>query len=178
MLGSDGVVFQSPVYVNAITAVMKNFIERVGYESHRPRFHDKFAMVMSVCGGFGAKEVNQYMDDIFSSFGFNIVSSLELRIATKSETEKSYNHTLITDAFDTLISKIEKGQRDPPTRRQLIMFHIFKSLSELQSDYYEADYEYYKDMPDFPYDGKIPFYRRILAKWMAGRSVKEMMKNR
>jgi multimeric flavodoxin WrbA len=178
MLGADGVVFQSPVYVNTITAVMKNFIERLGYESHRPRFHDKFAMVMSVCGGFGAKEANQYMDDIFSSFGFNIASSLELKIATKSETEKSHNHMLITEAFDKLISKIEKGQRDSPTLRQLIMFHIFKSLSELQSDYYEADYEYYKDKPDYPYDGKIPFYRKILAKRLAGQSVKEMMKNR
>lgn len=118
------------------------------------------------------------MDDIFSSFGFNIASSLELRIATKSETEKAYNHKLLTEAFDKLISKIEKGQRDSPTLRQLIMFHIFKSLSELQSDYYEADYEYYKDKPDYPYDGRIPFYRKILAKRLASQSVKEMMKNR
>jgi multimeric flavodoxin WrbA len=178
MLSADGVLFESPVYVNTITSIMKNFIERVGYISHRPIFHDKFAMLMAVCGGFGADEANRYMDDIFSSFGFNIVSSVELRIGTKSEREKTYNRGLTTATFDTLISRIEKGERNSPSLRQLIMFEIFKLLAEKFPDTYQADYEYYKDKPEFPYDGKISFFKKVMAKRIAKSSVKEMMENR
>ena len=54
ILDADGIVFASPVYVNHATALMKNFMERLGYEAHRPRFYDKYAMVIAVCGMFGA----------------------------------------------------------------------------------------------------------------------------
>lgn len=178
MLDADGVVFQSPVYVNNMTSLMKKFMERLGYEAHRPRFFGKPAMVMAVCGGFGADEANQYMDDIFSSFGFNVAAKPELRVATKSEREDSFNHVLVTEAFDALVSKIKDGKIDPPTMRQLVMFNIFKMLSELQPDYYVADNEYYKDKPDFPFEGSIEFLKTKMAKKAASSSVKDMMKNR
>ncbi|MGY5873794.1 MAG: NAD(P)H-dependent oxidoreductase [Candidatus Thorarchaeota archaeon] len=178
MMDADGVVFQSPVYVNNITSLMKGFMERLGFESHRPRFFGKPAMVMAVCGGFGAEESNQYMDDIFSSFGFNIVASPELRVATKSDAENAYNRQLTNQAMDTFIAKIEKGEKEPPSVDQLVRFYIFKMLSESQKDYYIADYEYYKDKPEFPYDGKIGFTKTMMAKRIASSAVKEMMKNR
>ena len=42
ILDADGVVFASPVYVNFISALMKGFMERLGFFSHRPRFFDKY----------------------------------------------------------------------------------------------------------------------------------------
>ena len=47
MSEADGIVFASPVYVNFITSRMKQFIERIGYMSHRPPTwtHDKFALL-------------------------------------------------------------------------------------------------------------------------------------
>ena len=84
MLESDGVLFASPVYTMQITALMKNFFERVGYIDHRPCFYGKYAMLMAVCAGFGADNANEYMDGMCSIFGFSIASSVELKIATKS----------------------------------------------------------------------------------------------
>lgn len=81
---ADGIVFAYPVYVNFISSLMKKFMERLSFISHRPRFFDKYAMVMAICGGFGADKANEYMTDIFSTFGFNVVSSLELQMSTKS----------------------------------------------------------------------------------------------
>ena len=130
MMESDGVIFQSPVYVNTISSLMKKFIERVSFFSHRPQFFGKPAIVMAVCGGFGADEANEYMDGIFSSFGFNIVAHPELRISTKSENENAFNHQLTTQAIDKLISVIKSGTIPDPTMRQLVMFNIFKMLSE------------------------------------------------
>jgi multimeric flavodoxin WrbA len=175
---ADGVIFQSPVYVNNITSLMKGFMERLGYISHRPQFFGKPAVIMAVCGGFGADEANQFMDDIFSSFGFNIVAKPELRVATKSETENAFNDQLVGEAIDSLVAKLREGKTDPPSMRQLVMFHIFKMLSEIQPDYYVADSEYYKDTPDFPYDGNVSFVKTMFAKRAAKSSVDGMMKNR
>lgn len=178
MEDADGVVFQSPVYVNMITSIMKRFIERVGFISHRPPFHDKYAMVMAVAGGFGTEEANQYMSDIISSFGFNMVPDLELMIATKSEKENEYNRMKMTEAFDTLISRIKTGERNPPEIRQLVMYQIFKSLSTRLPDYYKADHQYYTNQPNYPYAGKIPFYKKFITKRAAASAVADMMKNR
>ena len=174
MLDADGVVFASPVHVNHITALMKHFIGRLGFMSHRPRFFDKYAMVMAVCGMFGAKEANEYMNDIFSSFGFNVVSSLELAISAKTEKEKTYNHKKTVEAFDTFITRIEKGQRNTPTLRLVIMFYIFKSISELNKEYFKADYQYYKDKTDSPYG--INFFKKMLAKRIVRKMIRGYVK--
>ncbi len=178
ILESDGVVFASPVYVNSATSLMKIFIERTGYEGHRPRFYDKFAMTIAVCGMFGAKETNQFMTDIFTQYGFNFVSSLELQVATKTEKETLYNHKLIIEAFDAFIDKIEKGERNKPSMGQLVRFNLFKLISEHQKDYFKADYEYYKDKSDIPYDGKISSAKKKLAYIQAGKMLNDFMKVR
>ena len=177
MIEADGIIFQSPVYVNIISSQMKIFMERVSYLSHRPQFYGKPAIVMAVCGGFGADQANEYMTGIFSSFGFNIAAHPELRVAKKSETESSFNHQQTTQAVDTLISTIEAGILPKPTTTQVVMFYIYKMLSELQKEYYEADYEFYKDMDEFPF-GDVSPLKKMFAKRIATSSVKDMMKNR
>jgi len=178
ILDADGIVFASPVHVNHITALMKEFIGRLSYEAHRPRFYDKYAMVMAVCGMFGAKEANEYMNGIFTTYGFSVVSSLELQIATNSEKEKIYNHQKTIKAFDTFITRIKKGQRNTPTMGQMIRFNIFKSISELNKEHFKADYQYYKDKNDFPCDGKINFFKKMLAKRITRKMIRNFMKNR
>jgi len=161
---ANGVIFASPVYVNHISSLMKSFFERIGYMSHRPRFYDKFAMVLSVCKGFGTTPANQYMEDIANSFGFSVVSSLGLKFSTESEKEEIYNFKQMFDTFKIFIDKIEKGVRNPPTISNLVMFNLFKHISETYKDKFEADYAYYKDKTEYPYDGQINVFKKMLAK--------------
>ena len=175
ILDADGIVLASPVYVNHATALTKNLLERLGYEGHRPRFYDKYAMVVAVCGMFGAKETNKYMSDILGSFGFNVVSALELQIALKTEKEKAYNHKQTVQAFDKFIAGIEKGQKKVPLG-QIVRFNIFKVISESNKEHFEADYEYYKDKADFPYETN--FFRKKWARLKALKALGEFMANR
>jgi hypothetical protein len=162
--------------VNHATALTKNFLERVGYEGHRPRFYSKYAMVIAVCGMFGATETNKYMNGILTSFGFDVVSSLELQIATKTEKEKAYNHKQTVKAFDTFVAAIEQRKRYVPPLGQMFRFYIFKKISESNQDYFQADHQYYKDKTDFPY-GTNPF-RKMQAKLKAMKTLGEFMMNR
>ena len=171
ILAADGIIFASSVNVNNITALMKKFMGRLGYESHRPRFFDKYAMVMAVCGGFGAKEANAYMSGIFATTGMNITSSLELQVATKSEEEKKYNREKTNNAFNTLITRIKEGNRNKPTLTQMVMFNLLKSISEINKEYFQADYQYYKDKTEFYINTNI----NPLIKMLVKRIVKQEM---
>lgn len=175
ILDADGIVLASPVYVNHATALTKNLFERLGYEGHRPRFYDKFAMVIAVCGMFGAKETNKYMSNILTSFGFSVVSALELQIALDTEKEQAYNHKRTVEAFDAFVSAIEKGQRKIPLG-QIVRFNIFKTISESNKEHFEADYQYYKDKADFPYETNL--LRKKWARFKALKALGEFMANR
>jgi multimeric flavodoxin WrbA len=175
MLAADGIIFASSVNVNNITALMKEFMGRIGYETHRPRLYDKYAMVMAVCGGFGAKEANEYMSGIFATTGLNVVSSLELQVATKSEEEKKYNREKTNNAFNTLITRIKEGKRNKPTLTQIIMFNLLKSISELAKEHFQADYQYYKDKANFYYDIKLNPFKNMLVKRIVQKEIKKIL---
>jgi hypothetical protein len=163
-----------------ITALMKNFFERVGYIDHRPRFYGKHAMLMAVCAGFGADNANEYMEGMCSIFGFSIASSVELKIASKSENEKAYIHKQTVEAFDKFIQTIKDSKGRPPsiTMTQLIYYNVFRTLSKLQKEMYKADYKYYKDKSDVPDNVKVNAFKKMFANFMVGRIIKKMMKNR
>ena len=75
MEDADGVVFATPTNTRHITALMKKFMDKLGYIAHRPYFFDKYAMFVSTCKGFGADLANEYMSSNIGQYGFNVVSS-------------------------------------------------------------------------------------------------------
>lgn len=179
MLDADGIIFSTPAYVNHVCALMKNFIDRLGYYAHRPCFHDKYAMVMATCAGFGAKEANEYMSGILNVFGFNVVSSLELKTGLKSEKRKTYNHEKTVEAFDIFLEGIENGSQAPPAPSvtQLVFFNIFNTISEINKETGKADYQFYKDKTDYFYDVKINFFKKMMAKRIVEKLIKKIMEN-
>lgn len=177
---ADGIILASPVHVNHISALMKQFIDKLGFLAHRPRFFDKYVMVMAIGGGFGADKANEYMSGMFSVFGLHVVSSLELYIASKAERDNPYYYEKTINAVNTLIDGIKKGQGNPPapTMLKLIYFNIFKAISELNKKEGPADYEFYKEKTDYVYNTKINPFKKMMAKRIAGKEIKKMMKNR
>ncbi len=178
MEDADGVIFATPTHTRHISALMKKFMDKLGYIAHRPYFFDKYAMFIATCKGFGADLANDYMSSNIGQYGFNVVSSLDLYISTKSKAETQCNKEQTAHAFEKLISAIKKGERCKPKFGHLVYFHIFKAISELNKKEGIADYEYYKDKKEYYYDIKVPFYQMKFAKWIAGKEIKKMMKNK
>ncbi len=175
---ADGVVFATPTHTRHISALMKKFMDKLGYIAHRPYLFDKFALFMATCKGFGADAATEYLSSNIGQFGFNVVQTLELFISTKSETETQYNLEQTLQAFKQLIKAIQKGVRYSPTFNDFVYFYIFKAISEINKKEGIADYEYYKDKTDYYYPIKIPFYKKALAKRIAGRQIKKFTANK
>lgn len=171
---ADGLILASPVYSLMISALMKNFFDRLGYLAHRPQFFDKYAMSMVTCSGYGADEALEYMNKMLSVYGFNLAPSLELQFQPGKVPEKVIilNREKSIWAVETLIEKIEKGERDKPSLSLMVPFNIFKYVSKLDKNQAPADFEYYKDKEDYYYDAKIPFYKKFIAKRVSDKIIK------
>ena len=178
MEDADGVIFATPTHTRHVSALMKKFMDKFGYIAHRPYFFDKYAMFIATCKGFGADLATDYMSSNIGQYGFNVVSSLNLFISTKSEAETQYTKNQAIQAFKKFISAIEKGEKFKPKLGDLVYFHIFKAISELNQKEGIADYEYYKDKTGYYYDVKVPFYKKRFAKWIAGREIKKFVSNK
>jgi len=179
IMDADGIILATPVYNNHVSSLTKSFIDRLAYVAHRPRFHGKYAMVMSSCSGFGADEANEYMEGMLTVFGFTVVSAMELMTGSKSDKQKDYNQQQTMKAFSKFVAGIKKGggKKPAPTFTQLIYFNIFKRLSEVNQKVAQADYEFYKDKTDFVYDTKVGFIKKKLTAWIAGQQIKKILKN-
>ena len=153
-------------------------MDKLGYIAHRPYFFDKYAMFVATCKGFGADLANDYMSSNIGQYGFTVVSSLDLYVSTKSEAETKHNHGQIAQEFKKFITAIQKGEKDKPKVGDLVYFHIFKAISELNKKEGIADYEYYKDKTGYYYDVQVPFYKKRFAKWIAGKEIKKFVANK
>lgn len=53
----------------------------------------------------------------------------------------------IIKAVNTLIERIEKGEKDKPEMAMMVPFHIFKYVSTIDKDVMSADYYYEASIP-------------------------------
>jgi len=172
---ADGLILASPVYSHMVSAPIKNFFDRFGYLAHRPQFFDKYTMSMVTYSGYGAEEALKYMDKMLSTFGFNLVPSLELQFRPGKIPEKNtvLNMEKSKRAVKILMEKIERGEKNKPSLKKIVPFNIFKYVSKLDKELMKADYEYYKDKGDYYYEMKIPFAKKIIAKKLADKIINQ-----
>jgi multimeric flavodoxin WrbA len=178
MIAADAIIFASPTYSRAVSALMKKFVERTSYIAHRPVFFGKYAMALATCSGFGADLTCKYLTEHFTQYGFKFVSSVELMVATKSDNETNYNRRKALEAYEKLISATRLQEKIEPSLNQLVYFNIFKYISEWNKLKGWADYEFYKEKDDFYYNVKIPLAKKKLAVWLAQREIRKFMANR
>jgi len=70
---SDGVVFASPNYSFQVSAIMKIFLDRLGFMFHRPRYFGKAFTGIVAQGIYGGGEIVKYLDFAGTGMGFNTV---------------------------------------------------------------------------------------------------------
>ena len=178
MQAADGTIFASPTYARMVSALMKKFVERTSFLAHRPIFFGKYAMALATCAGFGGDLTCNYLNENFTQCGFNFVSSVDLKVATRSEKETEQNRTKAFKAYEKLLHAIRAHEKFKPSFGQLVYFNIFKSISEQNKLKGWADYAFYKDKEDFYFEIKIPLLKKKMARWIAGREIKKMNAHR
>lgn len=79
LLGSDIVIFATPIYLHNVSGYMKNFIDRIGYWTHLLKLSGKIAITISCCDSNGVEYGTEYLSKMLGQLGCSIESNIELR---------------------------------------------------------------------------------------------------
>ncbi|HGQ3221224.1 TPA: flavodoxin family protein [Streptococcus pneumoniae] len=87
LLESDIIIISSPVYLQNVSVDTKNFIERIGGWSHLFRLAGKFVVTLDVTESNGSDNVSEYLRDIFSYMGGQILHQVSITNSLKDIAE-------------------------------------------------------------------------------------------
>lgn len=161
LLDADGIILSSPVYVQNVSWVMKNFIDRFAYTNHRLRFFGQKGLLVAN-GGMGQQETIKSMRNALG--GMKIADELavytpEWKITRNAEKKRNASIERSAKKFYEAMSRKDNKQ---PSVSDLMRFLFLKEASGSCKKSLKADYEYFKDREYF-YDVKIGPVKKTLA---------------
>jgi multimeric flavodoxin WrbA len=165
MLASDGVVFASPNYSFQVSALMKAFLDRLGFAFHRPRFFGKTFTSIVAQGIYGGNKLVDYLDFAGNALGFNIVkgSCLMTLDPMTEKQQRKIDKTLAAHAR-RYYARLEKPAYPAATLFGLMMFRMGRTKVRLELDDTFRDYTYYAEKGWFESDYYYPTHMGALMK--------------
>jgi multimeric flavodoxin WrbA len=178
MQASDGVVFASPNYSFQVSAIMKIFLDRLGFVFHRPRFFGKTFTNIVVQGIYGGAKTVKYLDFIGRALGFNTVKGSCIN-SMEPMTDKQQQKTdrLLARQSKQFYERLMKPALSTPTLFKLMIFRMSRTSIKLMLDDSYRDYTYYRDKGWFESDYYYSTRLGVLKK-AAGRLFDSLAKSR
>lgn len=126
ILASDALILSSPVAMEDVNGIMKNWIDRMAFCAHRPVFYGKCATVISTSGAGSSNHTLNTMKNALTAWGFQVLCAHKFKMGAYMESEKieeSFAEPLSIIAAN-LINAVEKSTAQKPTLFSLISFKI------------------------------------------------------
>lgn len=167
---SDGVIIASPNYALQVSAIMKNFFDRLAYVFHRPCFFHKAWISVVVEGAYGGKDIVKYLDNLGDFWGFTICKGVSFTLPVNEvlENERSKINLQLQKKAKAFYEILASNKPVTPSLKRLCMFRLVRTFhGNNPSDEFTRDYEYYKENGWFDsqyyYDTKLSFPKRIIG---------------
>jgi multimeric flavodoxin WrbA len=156
---SDGVVFASPNYSFSVSGLMKVFLDRLGFNFHRPCFFGKTFTSIVVQGVYGGKKINEYLDFVGKGLGFEVVRGCCLNsMEPITEKEQRNFDKVIYKQSKKFYSSLMKKEYPVPTLFELMVFRMARTSINLVLDESWRDYQYYRNKGWFKTDYYFPIH--------------------
>jgi multimeric flavodoxin WrbA len=144
---ADGVIFVTPVYSMHVSYLMKQFIDRLAYNLHRPRYFDKYALVVAVTGNLGLGPTLKYLKDVADGMGFDCVGQLGYLAAPKNTPLRTISAR--KDRTDEVLAKFHRAIVEKRPRRLTFTDHLGFRLMQASYARLETmsptDYRHWKE---------------------------------
>jgi multimeric flavodoxin WrbA len=172
MMRSDGVVLASPTYSFQVSAVMKAFLDRLGFAFHRPRFHGKAFTSIVVEGRYGGSEVVKYLDFVGGALGFNVVKGSCIACKKNPNTLEPMEEEegrRMGEALARQSRRLHEQLSSPafpaPSMFQLLGFRMARTGIKLEQADDDRDHAYFRDHgwfdSDYFYPTKLGPLKRV-----------------
>lgn len=181
MMTSDGVIFASPNYSYQVSAIMKTFLDRLGFVFHRPRFFGKTFTSIVVQGIYGGSKIVKYLDFVGMGLGFNVVKgSCVTALDPMSEKEKQKIDGILAAHSRRFHERLSHPAYPAPALIKLWAFRYARTSMRLLLDETSRDYTYYRDKgwfeSDYYYPARLNLFKKAagsLFDYTASRSVRK-----
>lgn len=177
MMEADGVIFASPNYSLQVTAIMKNFLDRMAYIFHRPCFFHKAFIPIITQGVYGGEKIVKYLETLGSFWGFNITRGV--LVSTPPGARLPAEETKMERLIDQGVQRFYKtlmGDKSPkPSLKKFFIFSLVCAFKPYGPK--DRDYEYFKEKgwldASYYYETKLSFIHRIIGKLVKMKFSKE-----
>lgn len=166
---SDGVVFATPNYAFQVSGMMKNFLDRIAFIFHRPRYFGKsFTSIVTQGISQGGKIV-KYLDFVGRGLGFNITKGICIK-TLEPFTESSFAKMETSiNCHSTRFYGSLTGCRNPvPSMFWLMVFRMARTSMRRMLNEKCRDFIYYRDKgwfeSDYFYPVKLNVFKKLAGK--------------
>ncbi len=165
MMESDGVIFASPNYSFQVSALMKLFLDRLGFAFHRPRFFGKAFTSIVTEGMFGGKKIVDYLDFVGYGLGFNTVkgSCHNTRDPITQKQQRKLDTVLAAQAR-RFYAKLQEPAYRAPSLVDLMFFRWSRTTMKVELDDSSIDYGYWGGKGWFESDFYYPTHMGPLTR--------------
>lgn len=163
---ADALIITSPVYSMQLSGLLKNFIDHMSYNFHRPRFYNKKALIITTTAGAGHKDTAKYLEEVMYFWGVNYVMTIP--IAYRSYELKESNKRKILKGARTFSKELLSNKLHEPSMKSIIMYNMWKQSADGKYKNTVADYNYWskEELKNSVYYPGVPInlVRKIAAK--------------
>lgn len=183
MTEADAVIFASPAYMMNVTAYMKNFLDRVAYNCHRPQFFGKKALLVSNSSPYATKAAVKAMMDFAGGAGFECMDlqTSFLPMPMKEDAiQKEWQKVL--DKAEMFYDSVAHPKKRKLNTGNLMQFTAMKTMAQMMPNIMKADYAYFSKRGAYAGkrwyvdDVRIPLIPRLMVKVMGPMMLRGMGK--
>lgn len=165
---ADAIIIGSPVYVEDVSGLTKNLLDRMAFNCHRPFLLGKPIYLFTTSGAGASKHALKTLRHAFLSWGGIIVGEHTFSMGPKMDYDLAYDRfsSVLTPKMNVMNKHM---QASTPSVFSLIAFRIQQKYWRTQEDKTSADYTYWFEKgwldEDCHYYTKVhlSLYKRILS---------------
>ena len=125
MDAADGLLLASPVYVDDVSGLVKNWMDRLAYLCHRPALGGRCAYPLATVGGSGTGHTLRTMNAALLTWGYHLVGQTGLKMGALTSVEDLPRYQPVADkAADKLFHAVTHGQALNPAFVSLLAFKV------------------------------------------------------
>ncbi len=174
MLGADLIVMGGPIYVEDLSGLTKNWIDRLAFNCHRPALYRQKAFLLLSSGSGATAHAMGSLERAVQTWGIEVLGKRRLILGariTKADLEGRFG-TLLGKDIRKALSKAARRKR--PSFLRLLTFSIQQWYYRNDEEKDSFDYRYWKEQGwldrgrGYYFDVKIGLAQRALIKVLGG----------
>lgn len=144
ILDSDIIIIGSPVYVEDINGIMKNWIDRMAFNNHRPAFAGKTVFIVTTSGIGSSNHALKTMKKALTAWGFYVIGQSNFRTGSlmKIKDLKQKYKKKISKITNEIKNTVINDEVNNPKFYSLISFRVQQKYWQKNSKKKKETYDY------------------------------------